>query len=103
MCSSPKSSGQASPRASKIRGVFAELSSEKQARFTAVANAADERRQRRIQLKSSTCDQLLSHEQILKSNNIPKSTETNILSQIKQRLAGAYQWASEKNLVGLFH
>ncbi|MDQ7050678.1 MAG: hypothetical protein Q9M92_14535 [Enterobacterales bacterium] len=103
MCSSPKSSGQTSPRASKIRGVFAELSSEKQARFTAIANAADERRQRRIQLKSSASDLILNHGQQAKSINITKLTNPSILNQVKRRLIDTYHWASQKDLIGLFH
>ena len=49
MCSSPKSSGNARPRSVPVRGVFAELSQSNREKFADVANAAQERREQRLQ------------------------------------------------------
>lgn len=46
MCSSPKSSGSSQPR-TQIKSLAESLTSEQRARFTLVANRAEERRQQR--------------------------------------------------------
>jgi len=51
MCSSPKSSGNARPRNIPVRGVFAELSQSNREKFADVANAAQERREQRLQAR----------------------------------------------------
>lgn len=48
MCSSPKSSGPSRPK-STAKGFTASLNADALTRFAACANAADERRQQRIQ------------------------------------------------------
>lgn len=45
MCSSPKSSGNPKPKKPPARGVYSNLGTKGRSRFTAIANAADERRQ----------------------------------------------------------
>ena len=52
MCSSPKSSGNARPRNVPARGVFAELSQSNREKFADVANAAQERREQRLQART---------------------------------------------------
>ncbi len=47
MCSSPKSSGSSRPRRAPIKSIAERLTSEQRARFTLVANRAQERRDQR--------------------------------------------------------
>jgi len=86
-----------------MRGVFAELSSDKQARFTAIANAADERRQQRIELRAPTLAHTVSNSHRSNLNRKITKTKTSPFYRIKQGLADAYRWSTQKDLTALFH
>ncbi|MCF6192978.1 MAG: hypothetical protein L3J46_01440 [Kangiellaceae bacterium] len=74
MCSSPKSSGNARPRNVPVRGVFAELSQSNREKFAGVANAAQERREQRLQARSySTRKTEFSKNQHSKTNKSEKN------------------------------
>ena len=57
MCSSPKSSGNVKPRISSY-GFVSSLSSDALSRFAACANAADERKQLRLQSRRQSKNKL---------------------------------------------
>ncbi len=61
MYSSRKSSGNPSPRMPPARGVFSSIGITSQLRFTAIANAADERRQIRREQQRAEMVKLLNY------------------------------------------
>ncbi|ABG41285.1 hypothetical protein Patl_2774 [Paraglaciecola sp. T6c] len=84
MCSSPKSSGSRRPRSAPSKSLAESFSSEQRARFTQVANQAEQRRAQRVATNKRWKQAQADKASTIKSNIKPEQSKIPIVKKVLQ-------------------